>query len=194
MATTNTVNYQLIKPTPGTQQPVIVATHINGNWDIIDTQLKRVDDKALQNLFIRKLADESVTSNTTLQDDDELFLAVAANSIYKLNCWFPFSGVADPAGGFKPQFTVPAAATLHWTAYGANQGAPTSYDVVYQTSAGAARLYATNSGTIMSMAPRGTLVTGANAGVLRLQWAQAISNATPTVLKAQAWIELVKEA
>lgn len=41
---TNTPNYQLLKPAPS--ENVNVVSQLNDNWDKIDTELKRVDDVA----------------------------------------------------------------------------------------------------------------------------------------------------
>ncbi|MFJ9985303.1 hypothetical protein ACIQUD_14945 [Streptomyces globisporus] len=43
------------------------------------------------------------------------------------------------------------------------------------------------------VAPLGTLTAGTD-GALTLQWAQAVSSATPTVLKAGSWLRLTRTA
>src|SRR5688500_16268650 len=57
-------------------------------------------------LFARKTADESVTSSTTLQDDNHLSVAVAANSLYELTACLQYEAHAD--GDFKWVFEGPA--------------------------------------------------------------------------------------
>src|SRR5262245_15271614 len=72
-----------------------------------------------------KTANESVTSSTTLQNDDELFVSVAANSTYLVQCYIKCDGAAT--GDIKLNWTAPASATfdsvvngLQATAAGAN--------------------------------------------------------------------------
>lgn len=43
MATTQTSNYSLVKPTAGTAEPVSVQSHIDDNWDKIDQDMNRFD-------------------------------------------------------------------------------------------------------------------------------------------------------
>src|SRR5574341_1924364 len=64
----------------------------------------------VQQNFVRKTADESVTSSTTLQDDDHLVIAVEANTNYFIEAFLIYDG--DAAGDFKFTFSVPAGATL----------------------------------------------------------------------------------
>jgi hypothetical protein len=160
-------------------------------------------------LITRKLIDESVTSNTTLQDDDELSILVGSNTVYVMDGYIIYSGVSDAgtgAGGLKMQFTGPAGASMTWTNFGGNVAVPSNtpagnpftgtqaYNMVAEgLAAGSPRSVPTNgAGVIMSCRPTGVLTTGANAGNLLLRWAQFTSSATATIVRANSWIRLQK--
>src|SRR4249920_844934 len=61
-------------------------------------------------LFAEKTVNESVTSSTAFQNDDDLFLAVAANSVYEMTAMLRYDGAT--AGDIKWQWTAPASATF----------------------------------------------------------------------------------
>lgn len=155
-----------------------------------------VSDFDILGIFADKTADETVTSSTTLQDDDQLFLPVAANARYLMDAFFIYTGAGDPAGGLRMGWTGPSGATMKWTNFGTSQNvSPTlvNYNVVVE-NIGGARGVGTNGATEMSCQPRGRLATAGTGGTLRLQWAQGVSNATGTVLKAGSCVRLVRIA
>jgi hypothetical protein len=141
---------------------------------------------------ILKGADEIVSNSTTLQDDDELVLAVAANTTYR---WFAdINYGAGAAADYKWGFTFPAAATL--TFVGAGWDAALAF-----LPSGNGGTYASGTGivyggagvaTIRGLILRGTLVTGANAGNWRYQWAQNTPTVENTVTKAGSLLTLQK--
>lgn len=155
-----------------------------------------VSDFDVLGIFADKTSDENVTSSTTLQDDDQLFLPVAANARYILDAFVIYTGAGDPAGGLKMGWTGPSGSTMKWTNFGTSQNvAPVlvNYNVVVENLAGG-RGVGTNGGTEMSCQPRGRLSTGGSSGTLRFQFAQGTSNATGTVVKAGSFVRLVKVA
>lgn len=155
-----------------------------------------VADFDILGLFADKTADETVTSSTTLQDDDQLFLPVAANARYLVDTFVIYTGASDPAGGLRMGWTGPSGATMKWTNFGVTQNvSPTlvNYNVVVE-SIGGARGVGTNGSTEMSCQPRGRLVTSSTSGILRFQWAQGTSNATGTTVKAGTCVRLVRIA
>lgn len=155
-----------------------------------------VEDFDVFGVTAYKTGDESVTSSTTLQNDDLLVLPVVANARYIMDALFFYTGAGDgPTGGLKLGWTGPSGATMLWNNFGTNQntGALVGYNVVAE-NIGGGRGVGTNGGTQMSCAPKGTLVTGASSGNLQLQWAQGGSNATATVLKVGSFIRLTRIA
>lgn len=132
---------------------------------------------------IVKSADESVTSSTTLQNDDELFASVLANTNYVFEGVFNFTG--DTNADFKMAFTFPTGAELymHFMTYDTaltNFGSFAQYNPASGTSSAGGVGGAT---TYRPTHVRGSLFVGGTAGTLQLQWAQNASNAAATILR-----------
>jgi hypothetical protein len=166
----------------------------------VEDQIARLDATAalLSQLpvTIRKPANQTVTSSTTLVDDTHFAFPVAANAVYALESYLIFTGAASPAGGLKMQFTGPAGATMTWTNFGTNGagvGTLTDYNVVAESiSSGAPRAVGTNAGTVMTCRPVGTVITAGTSGTLQFRWAQNASDATPTLVGVNSWMRLTK--
>lgn len=149
-------------------------------------------------LFARKTADESLTSNTTLQNDDHLVLSVAANAVYTFDLFIMAqSANSDLSGDIKFAFTFPTAATLHFSGTGPNNADLSGANSSNSNGEWIARPSATSGTTFipygMSGVPigvmiHGLLVTGANAGSLQLQWAQNTSDPDTTTVLTGSWI------
>ncbi|MEV6313349.1 collagen-like protein [Streptomyces sp. NPDC051840] len=137
-----------------------------------------------------KPLDEQVASSTVLQADDHLTFTVTAGAAYSLDGCLIASG--DPAGDLMLTVTAPAGSTGGWspaaTTLGTTDGTGsvrlTRFDFGASSSMGV-----TAAGLIV--APTGGLVAGAD-GVVSVQWAQAVSSATPTVLRAGSWLRLTR--
>lgn len=150
-------------------------------------------DFDLIGIYALKTGDESVTSSTTLQNDDQLVLPLAANARYIFDGWLHYLGAATPAGDLKLSLSVPSGATVHWTNFGVNTSALTAYNVVPEgTGLAGPRAVGTNGATEMSCQPRGYLTVGSTSGNLQLQWAQNSSSATATTIKAGSHLRLVR--
>lgn len=143
-----------------------------------------------------KTATESVTSSTTLQNDDQLFFSVAANSRYTIEGFIVYDGAS--AGDLNCDFTVPSGSTFGWVNF-ANSGpdagtSVTDYSTVLQTASDARKINSLPLASPPGLAfrPAGYLFTGANAGTLQFRWAQGTSNATATRIQAGSWLRLSK--
>lgn len=150
-----------------------------------------------------KAATESVTSSTTLQDDDVFVFPVVANSAYALEGYLCFDGAqaaASPTsvGGLKSAFTGPAGASMFWTNFGGATefaGDLATYNMVAQGLTGTRNVGTQVTATAtMTMQPKGVLVVGGTAGNLQFRWAQAASNATATRILGGSWMRLSKIA
>ncbi len=139
---------------------------------------------------IRKTADESVTSNTTLQDDDHLLFNIAVNEVW----YVEYVLFGTDAAGFDFKFTVavPSGATGKWwdvgqvsvlTAGGVLTG--TSFGTTISIDTGAADKY------ILLYA---YVFNGATAGQVKLQWAQTASEAGAATLYANSFLRATKIA
>jgi hypothetical protein len=135
-------------------------------------------------LYVRKTADQSVTSSTTLVDDNQLLLPVAANAVYELRMFIIYT--AATAGDLSITFTGPASATLDWNIGGLSGTSATTPDGV--TWWGANTIGGNDSvngggGVNMAAHPQGILITAGTAGTFKLRWAQAASSGTATTVK-----------
>lgn len=146
---------------------------------------------------VLKQADEPLVSTTALQNDDELFAAVAANATYILDGHLAYSGEIFTAPGpadLKVDWTVPTGAVMRWSRVAYPSNAANSVDSV-ETDNSTIRVLGTyGSTTTVTAGVRGRIITGSTAGTLQLRWAQNASNATATTMKAGSWIRLVRIA
>ena len=150
----------------------------NTGWKKVST------DDSLQK--ISKIADESVTSSTTLQDDNHLMLPVGANENW---VWHMFLQVvsASETPDFSVNVTAPSGAT-GW--YGISAPAATLTNPVLSDVGMASRPYGTglaNFGIDNSvpsfMILAGFCDTAGTAGNVTLQWAQGVSDANSVTVK-----------
>jgi hypothetical protein len=145
--------------------------------------------------FIRKTADETVTSSVTVQDDDQLTAAVAANSVYLVEAFILYDG--DTTGDFRLTFTGPAGASMDWTPNGlaTSQATGTGSMKLDRLPLGTEETLGASGAGVKAVAlPRGILTVGATPGNLTLRWAQATSSATATTVFANSWIRVTKVA
>lgn len=149
-------------------------------------------------LFVAKSSDESVTSSTTLQNDDELALTVVASAEYHGELVAVFTSAANAAGDINIGFTVPTGSTLHFMGVGPHNSLASGSQVDGEFIA---RLSATSGSTVIpygasTVTTTGVikirLTTGANAGTLQVQWAQQSSNANATTMKAGSYMWLMR--
>ncbi len=166
------------------------ATGWNGDLSVPTKNAVRdkIESLTAAPTVVRKAAGESVTSSTTLQDDDDFSFAVLANTNYYAEFdLFLSSGGAAADGGFKFDFTGPAA--------------PDSVSVISQISAGPActdamMALATAFSSAITYGPLSSgsyfegvriklyVNNGANAGTVQLRWAQGTSDGTATTVAA----------
>jgi len=145
-----------------------------------------------------KTATESVTSSTTLQNDDELFLTVEANATYIMFMVLFHDSDTGAAADTKIGWSAPASATMNWGVHGANTAstsstAVTSVNMQTRTIIEVAAFGGGDSTGTMALVG-GTLVTSGTAGTFRLQWAQETSNAVATNVRAGSYLTLKRVA
>jgi len=147
-------------------------------------------------------SDESV-SNDTIQDDNELSLAVEANSVYRVFGRLMFTTGTSTTPDAKFGFTYPSGATASLNRISlvttATTAAEVNWGTRHQESSPSTALplgvISTGNIPVSPVIVVGVLRVGANAGTLQLQWAQNTSTGgTPTVRKADSWISLLKRA
>jgi hypothetical protein len=136
-----------------------------------------------------KAGDESATSNTTLHNDLDLHVPVAASSTYEFSCYLFFQAFAG--GDIKWTWTGPAGIVLVYDALH-NEGGGTLLNASATTyglaSAGTAA--GGGAGVNEALVMRGTCIVSGTAGSLQLQWAQQTSSGTATIVKAGSHLVL----
>lgn len=123
---------------------------------------------------VRKSADESVTSSTTLQNDDELKIPIQANE--KVVVRFVLLVDVQGAVGIKVAVTVPSGATMDAGVVAVGTG---NVPVVGVGSTSGSAIIATTPGYALTVIYVDVTVSnGATAGDVQLQWAQNTSSGT----------------
>ena len=139
---------------------------------------------------VRKSADQSVTSSTTLVNDTHLKFAVAANETYIFQLWL-FVYAADGTPDIKVTCTGPSGSTVLWSSSQVifNAAGSTTLTSV-NTSGVSADLFVDANNRAIQL--YGTIANGATAGDLQFQWAQNTSSANSTTVKAGSSIFGIK--
>jgi hypothetical protein len=156
-----------------------VATFVSGQ------RLTAAQLEDLLPLWKRKTSTETLNNDNTLQNDDQLFLPVAANTEYQLEMRLRISSGATP--DWKCLFTFPVGLTMNYNVTTITAGATTlqNFDLD-QTST------TTVEGGQTSLFFDGTVVVSSTAGTLQLQWAQNTANASDTSVLAGSYLKLMK--
>src|SRR5262245_50768918 len=148
-----------------------------------------VDIYLVNTIAAIKSATESVTSSTTLQNDDELVLALAANSTYEIRSLLKIDG--STAGDIKVGFTGPSGSTpllfLDGLGIGATDGSG-RVQFVIDSFASNGSFGTTGVGDTRGLMVHGLVVIGSTAGNLQLQWAQGTSSAFATRVFANSFM------
>lgn len=131
---------------------------------------------------IVKASDESVQNNT-LQDDNDLVMAIGASEkwLVEINIYFAST---TAAADFKYNVTFPTSPTAsYWSTTGLDSGGSANTDAPVSPASATGDTSA-GSGVVRHARVIATLVNGSNAGNITLQWAQNSTNATDTTVKA----------
>jgi hypothetical protein len=140
-------------------------------------------------IYVRKTADESVASSTTIQDDNHLFATVMPNVSYQVDMFVIYEGATT--GDMTVGFSGPSGATFDWVPGGANnanatiqvdRGTISTTKVVGAAGTGAAN---------HTVAPiRGLLIVGSTGGTFTFRWAQGTSDVTATTVLTGSYMRL----
>lgn len=144
----------------------------------------------MQQMHVIKASNESVTSSTTLQDDDELFFSVTANTDYWMVCLILYQ--ASTAGDLKGTWSAPSGSTLDWVSDALGSSATASIGSVSRThqtlaTTGQPGGFGAFDGVAIC---KGLLSIGSTAGTFRFRWAQLASDATATQVRSGSMVTL----
>lgn len=170
--------------------------------DVSALQNAITDLESYRTRAVRKSADETVTSSTALQDDNHLFMSVAANTTYKVEVYLRYAAEGTSAGGrIIMGWSAPSGATLDWWGNGHLDSMGNNTYVARATAglsltanpgSGGRGAFGSGVGADVFINPRGTLVTGGTAGTLTFRWAQANSRTVGTIVRAGSALYLTK--
>lgn len=138
--------------------------------------------QAMLDLIADKTGDQSLTSSTTLQNDNTLVVPVVANARYKVWLEILYKGAATNTGDLKYAFSVPSGATIAGRAVSITNPLGMSTFTITQSSVPVS--YSNGTGNPLPCWAVFTLTTSLTPGNLQIQWAQNTSNATATTVMA----------
>lgn len=135
-----------------------------------------------------KGADQPLASSTALQNDDALYVALAANTTWIFIAMIEYTGDAAGSGGIQFTFTTPSGSTLVWSQLylGSSVSAPSMAGT--GTGSGQTRSAETNGTAQVPAWIMGSVTVGSTAGNLQFRWAQNASDATATLVKAGSFL------
>ena len=149
--------------------------------------------------YVRKTADESVTSSTVFQDDDHLVFAVGANEVWNVEYMFRFKGATG--GDLKLAITYPDSCVISCFSLGPGSAMGTDaadgngrWQVIEPASGALCALYGCAGVTELSGFLRVLVRNGANAGNIQLQWAQYASSGTATIIYTNSYLVAMRLA
>lgn len=139
-----------------------------------------------------KTADESVTSSTSVQDDDHLTMTLNANTNY----WLDGVLISDGAvgGDIKLQLVVPSG-TVRWMADGIVSSATATVDLVdrfWKVGSTTTIIGTVASGTKSLIHISGIIRVAGSGGTFKLQWAQGTSSGTATRLFTNSFLRVTR--
>lgn len=138
-------------------------------------------------LFARKTALENITSNTTLQDDDHLFLAVEANAFYHITLVVFFA--CQTTVDIKTDFSMPAGSTFDFVINTTTIGAAANIDDGCWVGAAGTPGNWGGLGAITGPAHlEGILATSTTAGNFKFRWAQTVNSASGVTVLANSFM------
>lgn len=155
-----------------------------------DTVGSNLNRYLTQNDHVIKPSDTSRTNTTTSADDPHLSLYVSANTSYWVQAMIIYAGAN---GNFQLRFAAPSGSTFLWVSDSLGGSVVNSYGQVSRTQQGLGNeptMGGAASTTNQCSMPKGVLQVGVNGGPFRVQWAQASSSATATIVRAASILSI----
>jgi len=138
-------------------------------------------------IYAWKTTAESVTNSIVDQVDDELFLPVEPFAMYLIQACFSVTG--STTGDLRLGYTVPAGAQGRRHNVGlAAAATSTTGDMRISLHGWPTAVTYGVTTTAVSIIEEGDLSTEAEGGLLRVQWAQNVADATATTIGAGSFL------
>lgn len=135
---------------------------------------------------VRQAAAFAKTNNTLA--NTELILPIAAGQSFSGDAFLPFT-LAGAASGAAVQVTVPAAGTSYILGYNITNGSSATVVQSDVITASAAFSNALANAADHYISLQISIVNGANAGNITIQFAQLVTDAAAATLLAGAWFK-----
>lgn len=138
----------------------------------------------MRQVTIRKTSDESVTSNTTLQNDDELLFNIGANEVWSIELHLIYTGATG--GDIKINLAGPTSYTMRLGVLGFDEaaaGVTGAFKTISFTEATGSVILGCSGFSGLALIS-GVLTNSSNAGAVTFQFAQGTSSGTATTVLA----------
>lgn len=129
-----------------------------------------------------KAADTSRVTTTTLANDPDLLVSVAASAWYWIDCVLTYEGSTQGSSDLKYAWSVPTGTTMACQQEGITTAGASTAGFARGVSGGTAGT--SGAGNQWTMRISGTVKTSTTPGTLVLQWAQNTSNGVATIVHA----------
>jgi hypothetical protein len=139
-------------------------------------------------LLLKKTADENKGSNTTLANDNTLFFTMLANTKYRIQLKIHFEAPATPGFKFALSFGT-ATTSLVRIERQLRAPAATAYTIASDTAATASTAVTGNAATNGYLEIDMIIQVSGTGGVFGFQWAQSVSSATVSTVRAGSILE-----
>jgi hypothetical protein len=161
-----------------TYKGIYIPTAGEDNWDVsVNANLTRIADR---DELVRKSANESVTSSTTLQNDDHLVYTMTANHTWAFK--LVVLGQSAASSALKSNFTIPASASFSYLGFsGPNI-------VTERRNGGSDFVSAALADPALPIIYDGIVTCGATPGNFQYQWAQNASSATALIVATNSYL------
>lgn len=129
-----------------------------------------------------KTVQETVNNNNILQNDDQLFASVDANTRYFFTSRFVYT--SNATADIKFGFTYPVGATASFTLFGTGAGGSVLAGFNFTETS----IAALEGGTGVAGTMLGSWTIGSTPGTVQLVWAQNVTNASDTIVLPGSFI------
>jgi hypothetical protein len=190
-----TVSNKGIEFTESDTNPTCATGNFNIYADLSENKLKKCQNGTVSDLDTvgggggssgivvkYKSADETVNNSATLQNDDHLFFSIGANETWTFR--FVLFANSGTTPDLKAAVSAPSGASCIYAAIDA-EAAVTTPQV---TTCGTATALLSGNGAYDVYEVVGTVVNGATAGTVTLQWAQNTATAANTIVAAGSYM------
>ena len=185
---------------------ILLDTAFTGVWAVNTTQDNDINALEAVNAafgfqFVRKTADETVTSNTTPQLDNDLAFSATGGQRYLVEVTL----FVEVAGGnsttdFRGGFLMPVGAAAAFGGIGPDPSMTTGspfgggeWEALYGTGTGSLR-FGLYSGGTTHITVKGIITMGVNSGTVTFAWSQDVASANGVTVKANSYMKVNKVA